>query len=96
MRCFRCFGTGHTRQKCTEAVDRSGLCFRCGRSDNKVAQCTAEPHCPICAEAKRPAAHIAGGKSCLPPAKKAKASAKTPEAPEKSLPQAAREGMDTT
>jgi hypothetical protein len=70
LKCYRCFSTGHTRQKCTESVDRSNLCFRCGKPGHKVVDCpSSSPYCPICAEAKRPASHVAGGKNCVPPSK---------------------------
>jgi hypothetical protein len=73
MRCFRCFTAGHTSQRCNASTDRSSLCFRCGTPGHKSFECSANPHCPICAELKRPAAHIAGGKACLPPPKNKKA-----------------------
>lgn len=35
--CYKCWGLGHLRDKCTSAIDRSRTCFRCG----------AEGHAPI-------------------------------------------------
>ncbi|XP_028042705.1 uncharacterized protein LOC114252430 [Bombyx mandarina] len=67
-RWLRCFSTGHCLTKCVSAVDRSGLCFRCGQP-GQAAVCSAAPHCLLCAAAGRKADHRAGGKAC-PPASK--------------------------
>lgn len=72
MKCFRCLAIGHTGLRCTSAIDRSRLCFRCGKPDHKAATCSAKPHCPLCADANRPADHLIGGKSCAPPPKNKK------------------------
>ncbi|KAL0879831.1 hypothetical protein ABMA27_016306 [Loxostege sticticalis] len=68
MRCFRCFGTGHTSALCP-SVDRTGLCLRCGQADHKAATCKArQPKCAVCTAGKAPAGHVMGGPKCNPPA----------------------------
>lgn len=64
MRCFRCLDVGHVRCACTSEFDRSEECFRCGTKGHKSAECSAAPHCSICAAAGRPAEHRCGAKSC--------------------------------
>nr|XP_033332592.1 uncharacterized protein LOC117224044 [Megalopta genalis] len=39
LQCYRCFGVGHTRQRCTAAEDRSDCCYGCGSRDYKVTSC---------------------------------------------------------
>ncbi|KAL0811150.1 hypothetical protein ABMA28_009583 [Loxostege sticticalis] len=68
MRCFRCFGTGHTSALCP-SVDRTGLCLRCGQADHKAATCKAKQlKCAVCTAGKAPAGHVMGGPKCNPPA----------------------------
>lgn len=74
MRCYRCMGTGHTRVMCPSPVDRSTLCFRCGKEGHKSATCTAVPCCAVCTHARRSAVHVMGGRACKPPPAKGKAS----------------------
>ncbi|XP_013161430.1 PREDICTED: uncharacterized protein LOC106113211 [Papilio xuthus] len=71
LRWYRCLQKGHVRVQCTAEVDRSNQCFRCGVDGHKFRDCTARPHCTICAAAKRPADHRLGGKGCSAPAPKA-------------------------
>ncbi|KAL0818000.1 hypothetical protein ABMA28_008542 [Loxostege sticticalis] len=67
MRCFRCFGTGHTSALCP-SVDRTGLCLRCGQADHKAATCKAKQlKCAVCTAGKAPAGHVMGGPKCNPP-----------------------------
>lgn len=78
MKCYRCLEVGHTRSRCVAQVDRSELCYRCGKTGHKLASCSAAPHCPVCAEAKRPANHHVGSKACSPPRKKQRRATKAP------------------
>lgn len=95
LKCFRCLEGGHTRAQCTAQTDRSEFCYRCGKAGHKAASCSAKPHCPICAEAKRPAEHSMGSKMCTPPKRRNKAG-RTTMTPT-SVQQAPREeAMETT
>ncbi|XP_024884383.1 uncharacterized protein LOC112462696, partial [Temnothorax curvispinosus] len=39
LQCYRCMSFGHTRATCTSVVDRTGLCYRCGKATSpKYAQ----------------------------------------------------------
>ncbi|KAL0818014.1 hypothetical protein ABMA28_008556 [Loxostege sticticalis] len=78
MRCYRCMESGHVRQQCPNETDRSEMCYRCGGLGHKARDCTAAaPHCPICADAGKPADHKVGSKNCAPP-KRGKASKPVP------------------
>lgn len=71
LRCYRCLMIGHVREQCSSAVDRSSDCYRCGKSGHPARDCTAAAaHCTLCAEAKKPADHRLGGKSCTAPRSK--------------------------
>lgn len=61
-----------TRALCPSVIDRGKLCFRCGKEGHKAITCKAEPRCMVCAEARRPAGHVMGARSCNPPASKGK------------------------
>ncbi|XP_049872853.1 uncharacterized protein LOC126376365 [Pectinophora gossypiella] len=65
MRCFRCLEPGHMGVKCSCEFDRSRLCFRCGQPDHRARDCDAEPHCPVCETAGKPASHSIGGSGCI-------------------------------
>lgn len=66
-RCFRCLSYGHLARKC-EGPDRSKLCFKCGESCHKAADCRKNnPQCMLCTdkgvnEAKRN--HAPGTGAC--------------------------------
>ncbi|XP_049887055.1 uncharacterized protein LOC126381643 [Pectinophora gossypiella] len=72
MRCFRCLEPGHMGVKCTCEFDRSQLCFRCGQPNHRARDCDAEPHCPVCEAAGKPASHSIGGTGCVSAANKPK------------------------
>ncbi len=76
MRCFKCFGIGHTRALCPSSAERKELCFRCGKEGHRSATCKATaPHCVVCAANGRPADHVMTGRKCRPPTKKGKVQA---------------------
>ncbi|CAG9578742.1 unnamed protein product [Danaus chrysippus] len=78
MRCYKCFGIGHTRALCPSAAERTDLCFRCGKGGHRSTACEAtKPHCAVCADSGRPADHIMTGRKCRPPLKKGKAQVTT-------------------
>ncbi|XP_045541405.1 uncharacterized protein LOC123722883 [Papilio machaon] len=64
-RCFRCLETGHMGAKCQCEVDRSKLCFRCGKPDHRARDFLADPNCPVCEAAGKPAGHTIGGDGCV-------------------------------
>ncbi|XP_070519750.1 uncharacterized protein [Cardiocondyla obscurior] len=64
LRCYKCLERGHTKDRCPNSSDRSGLCYRCGESGHVARTCSAPPRCPICADIGRKADHILGGKTC--------------------------------
>lgn len=72
LRCFKCFGIGHTRTLCPSSVERTELCYRCGKAGHKSAECKDKPNCVVCEESGRPANHVMRGRNCNPPPKKGK------------------------
>jgi hypothetical protein len=73
LQCYRCLEIGHTRQRCTNDVDRSERCYRCGDTSHRAAECaSAAAKCPLCADLGRPADHRMGGKACRPPTRRRK------------------------
>ncbi|XP_064071913.1 uncharacterized protein LOC135193426 [Vanessa tameamea] len=95
LRCFRCFGLGHTRALCPSKVDRSSLCYRCGGAGHLAPSCSATAHCAVCAEAGRPSGHSMGGRDCNPPHTKGKAVQGTRTAPSECSRQASEEAQRT-
>lgn len=78
LRCFKCYGTGHTSLRCPSSENRVQLCFRCGKEGHKIADCKAkEQHCAVCAASGQPAGHVMGGAKCNPPPKKGKGQVST-------------------
>lgn len=73
LRCFRCLVLGHTSSLCPSQIQRDSLCRRCSKEGHKANTCTAKPHCAVCEAAKKPAGHVMGGRSCVPPPRKGKA-----------------------
>uniref|UniRef100_A0A2A4JGE3 CCHC-type domain-containing protein n=1 Tax=Heliothis virescens TaxID=7102 RepID=A0A2A4JGE3_HELVI len=76
MRCFKCFGIGHTRALCPSSAERRELCFRCGKEGHRSATCeVTTPRCAVCAASGCPAGHVMTGRTCRPPLRKGKAQA---------------------
>jgi len=57
---YRCLGAGHTKASCKSEVDRSGLCYHCGKLGHRAAVCSAELKCPYCADKDVKAGHRYG------------------------------------
>ncbi|KAL7724666.1 hypothetical protein ACLKA6_012324 [Drosophila palustris] len=52
-KCFRCLGIGHMQYDCKGPNRKGeGLCFRCGETGHKIAQCQKAPKCWACIDAK--------------------------------------------
>ncbi|CAG9790309.1 unnamed protein product [Diatraea saccharalis] len=67
MRCFKCMGTGHTKKLCPSTADYKGVCYRCGDTDHKAAECDKDPSCSVCKKAGLKSDHIMGSGKCKPP-----------------------------
>ncbi|XP_018312253.1 uncharacterized protein [Mycetomoellerius zeteki] len=67
LQCYRCLAVGYTRINCRSIVDRSHMCFNCGKDDGHVAfRYKAPPRCPICQFRGLKADHRAGAEGCMP------------------------------
>ncbi|XP_011688454.1 PREDICTED: uncharacterized protein LOC105450359 [Wasmannia auropunctata] len=66
VQCFKCFATGHVRERCPSTVDRSLNCFNCGAEGHNARNCGRPPDCPICREQGRKHDHRAGSDACPP------------------------------
>lgn len=65
QRCYKCMAFGHTRRDC-KGADRSGNCWKCGKSGHKAVGCEANPWCTLCAEANSSSAdHVLGSGACF-------------------------------
>ncbi|EFN88216.1 hypothetical protein EAI_02136, partial [Harpegnathos saltator] len=68
---FRCLERGHVRERCTSAVERNDLCYRCGNPGYGAKDCKAVAvHSAVCAEAGRSTGHKIGGAACKLSSKK--------------------------
>lgn len=70
LQCFRCLERGHVRSTCGSDRDRSDRCYRCGEPGHRAQTCSAQPRCPVCSDAGRPAGHRAGSAACTAPLRK--------------------------
>ncbi|XP_070518826.1 uncharacterized protein [Cardiocondyla obscurior] len=50
VQCFKCWFFGHTANNCTQVVDRTGCCFRCGETGHLSKICKKKNRCIICDE----------------------------------------------
>ncbi|XP_011685609.1 PREDICTED: uncharacterized protein LOC105448624 [Wasmannia auropunctata] len=66
MQCFRCFATGHVRDRCPSNVDRTDRCFNCGEAGYTMRECGKPSCCPICKDKGLNHNHRAGSEVCLP------------------------------
>lgn len=68
LRCFMCPGYGHQSMAC-KGPDRSKLCFRCGKSDVKIKDCSEIPRCFLYSEQQGTSDswnHVAGSENAAP------------------------------
>jgi len=65
-KCFRCLGIGHMQYDCKGPNRKGeGLCFRCGETGHKMAQCHKTPKCWACIDANiAPVDHLPGSSKC--------------------------------
>jgi hypothetical protein len=69
LQCYKCLGTGHVRQDCPSAVDRSDRWYRCRMEGHRARDCLARVlKCPVCADLGLPASHRLASPACTPPA----------------------------
>ncbi|XP_011701454.1 PREDICTED: uncharacterized protein LOC105458086 [Wasmannia auropunctata] len=92
LQCFKCFATGHVRDRCPSGVDRSDKCFNCGEPGHTARDCGRPPCCPICKEKGLRHDHRAGSEVCppCPPRRDQRGSPRRTEA------RANRSGAETT
>ncbi|KOB70943.1 putative 50 kDa protein in type I retrotransposable element R1DM [Operophtera brumata] len=67
LQCFRCIEYGHVRSMCQGTVDRSTLCYACGKPGHRASQCTDPHRCLLCLDKGCKADHRMGSKKCTPP-----------------------------
>ncbi|KAJ8964366.1 hypothetical protein NQ317_003010 [Molorchus minor] len=46
--CYKCWGYGHIREKCTENVDMKTACRKCGKEGHAAKECENNEYCPCC------------------------------------------------
>nr|XP_044248685.1 uncharacterized protein LOC123002501 [Drosophila takahashii] len=64
MRCYKCFGVGHTQRDC-KGPDRRNLCIRCGEAGHKMKECKNPVRCCVCAAEERiELNHLPGTTKC--------------------------------
>lgn len=63
LQCFRCLAVGHARINCAGPINRSDLCFNCGKEGHQ-SSCRTKPHCPVCFSRGLGAGHRADAAEC--------------------------------
>lgn len=65
LQCYRCWESGHVKENCQSAVDRSAKCFRCGSDGHRANGCDSTyPKCAICSAKGLNDKHRMGGYNC--------------------------------
>ncbi|XP_032679537.1 uncharacterized protein LOC116847990 [Odontomachus brunneus] len=54
----------YVRAACSASIDRSGLCYRCGRAGHIARVCALSVACAVCREGRRDSGHRVGGPEC--------------------------------
>lgn len=54
----------HIAGDCTNQINRSSHCLKYGQAGHKIAQCTKDPRCPLCAERDKDHHRIVGSHKC--------------------------------
>lgn len=62
--CYKCWEFGHTKGVYKSEIDRSALCFKCGKADHSYRECSNELHCIICVQEGIEANHRIGSFRC--------------------------------
>ncbi|KMQ90375.1 gag-pol polyprotein [Lasius niger] len=62
--CYKRWGLGHLRDKCTSVIDRSRTCFRCGVEGHPAVTCTNPVCCILCKEQNKNPQHRVGSAMC--------------------------------
>ncbi|XP_029166089.1 uncharacterized protein LOC114936906 [Nylanderia fulva] len=62
--CYKCWGHGHLRNKCTSVADRSKTCFRCGGENHPALNCQNPIRCILCVEQGKDPNHRVGSNQC--------------------------------
>ena len=64
LKCYKCLGFGHISRGC-QGPDRSESCYKCGKLDHKIADCTNEAICFTCKDKNyETTSHISGSRNC--------------------------------
>ena len=65
VQCYKCLQYGHIARYCKNEKDMSKLCFRCGCTQHKAKDCSAEPRCLLCKDGEnKDDKHAMGSRKC--------------------------------